>query len=431
MNEVAAFVLAGGRVADLGVLTQNRAKASVPFAGSYRIIDFAMSNLALSGVDRVGVLSQYRPSSLMDHISDGSPWGLVGRGREVRVLPPFQAESRVDWYRGSADAVYQNLRFLRNERLVMVVSGDHVYHMDYGALLGTHLSSGADLTMAVKRLPLEQCSRFGVAELDESGRVTGYEEKPDRPIGDHCSLTVYLFRREALQGMLAEQSPRLRDTPGDFHLYQHVVPEMVRQGRVQAHVFDGYWAYTRTVDEFFEASLDVLDSESGLDLANWEIYTNLEQSGLGDVPPAYLGAGSRVSGSLVCPGCRVMGDVRGSILSPGVVVHAGAQVRDSVLMHGVEVEPGACVTRVMADKHVRIGRDCCVGTIGRAVSHPQALRTQASGVTVLGRDAELGEGCVIGGNCQVGPTTRLSAGTVVADGKQIEAKGEGPWYQRW
>ena len=200
MKDVAAFVLAGGRVQEMGVLTHRRAKAALPIAGHFRIIDFAMSNLSRAGVHRVGVLSQYRPSSLMDHVRLGAPWGLVGRGREVRILSPFQAENAVDWYLGTADAVSQNLGFLKNEKWVMVVSGDHIYEMDYQWLFRQHVDADADLTMVFKRFHPDACHRFGNVRVGPDGRVLEYTEKPDKPLSDLGSLTIYLFNREVLSG---------------------------------------------------------------------------------------------------------------------------------------------------------------------------------------------------------------------------------------
>ena len=412
MRNLAAYVLAGGRVMETGVLTHRRAKAAVPFAGHYRIIDFAMSNLAASGIDRVGVLSQYRPSSLMDHVATGEPWGLIGRGREVRILSPFQAENAVDWYRGTADAVHQNLGFLEGEEHVLIVSGDHIYQMDYGKLIERHVASGADATMVFKHLP-EVRRRFGNGLIDGDGWVTKYLEKPDAPLSDLGSLTIFIFRRAAL----VEQLEKLfRTTPTRFHIYETVVPELVRQGRVQGLIFDDYWAYARTVDDYYEASMDLVTPGSGLSLDQWEVHTNPEQSGIGATPPAFIGKEADVRESRLSPGAVVHGRVHGSILSPGVVVEAGAEVVGSVLLHGVRVEAGARVTRAIVDKHVLIAARAVVGHGEAAVASCTLPEYQRGGVTVIGRNTAIGVGCVVGANCQIAADYELAAGTTVPDG---------------
>jgi glucose-1-phosphate adenylyltransferase len=413
MKRVVAFVLAGGRVKEMGALTYRRAKAALPIAGGYRIIDFAMSNLATSGVDRVGVLTQYRPSSLMDHVGNGEAWGLIGRGRQVVVLTPFQADTAVNWYRGTADAIAHNLRFLQDAEHVLIVAGDHIYHMDYRAVWDAHVSSGAELTMVFKRFPRNDCVRFGNAAVDEDSWVRQYVEKPRDPVGDLASLTVFLFKREALQRYLARAYEKMKDS---YQLYDDVIPLMVNEGRVKAVVFDGYWAYARSVDDYYATSMDLLRPGAGFALDAWDVCTNGERSGIADVPPAHVGPQAVVENCRLSPGCRLDGRVTSSIVSPGVVVEEGAVVEECVLMHGVRVARGAHLQRVVVDKHTRIGEGARIGRAGEAVPNEELGDAHRSGVVVVGREAVIGKACVIGANAQVYPRMELPAGTDVADG---------------
>ena len=428
MERTAALVLAGGRVTEMGTLTLRRAKAALPFAGTLRIIDFPMSNLAQSGVDRVGVLSQYRPSSLMDHIGTGESWGLVGRGREVRILPPFQAESNVSWYRGTADAVFQNLNFLGDAERVLIVSGDHVYHMDYRRLVAAYEAAGAHLTMVFKRFPRETCRRFGVGCVDGSMRVTSYEEKPAEPRSDLASLTVYLFEREVLEHYLRRAYAEKREL---YQLYDHVIPPLVQGGRVQAVVYEDYWAYARTVDDYFEASMDLFRPESGFDLDRWEVHTNPEQSGIGDVPPTYVSAGAAVECCRLAPGCEVQGRLSHSILSPGVVVEEGAVVEECILMHKVRIGRNARLHKVICDKHVVVGDGAVIGHSGTAEPNRQFGQCHTCGATVIGRDAAVGNRAFIGANVQVGPAAEIAAAASVDDGVYVEGEGYDAWARRW
>lgn len=428
MKGVTAFVLAGGRVSELGTLTASRAKSAVPFAGTYRVIDFALSNLSLSGVDRVGVLSQYRPTSLMEHVGTGEAWGLVGREREVRMQPPFQGEKGVDWYRGTADAVYQNLSFAEESDHVLIVSGDHVYQMDYNALYQEHLRTGADLTMVFKRFGWEACCRFGNVEVNGGGRAVWYQEKPKAPRSDLGSLTIYLFRREVLQRRIEEG---MRGGKRLTHMHAEIIPALVADGHVRVVRFDDYWAYTRTIDDYFQASMDLLDPDSGLRLGDWAVRTNPERSGFDDQPPAHVDHAAQVTDSLLSPGCQVYGCVERSILSPGVVVGPGAVVKDSVLFHDVQVGSGARVEKVIADKRVSFRQGCQVGH-GRAARASVAVPDgQRLGVTVVGKDVVVGEGAIIGANVQVGAVVGVSPDSEILDGSYIKSNGEKAWQRRW
>jgi glucose-1-phosphate adenylyltransferase len=398
MEHVTALILAGGRVEELGVLTQRRAKAAVPFAGTYRIIDFPLSNLARSGILRVGVLSQYNPASLMDHVGVGEAWGLHGKGRELAILPPYQADNSFGWYAGNADAVNQNRDFLEDSHTVMVLSGDHVYEMDYRPLLNDHIKSGAALTMVVKQFPKERLKgRFGVAKVSADNRITSYEEKPENPQGDYGSLTIYVFRRAKLEQYL-DAAPG----PGQlFHFGTDIIPRMVEKELVRAHVFDGTWMWARTLDEYYHDSMNMLRIWQALD--ECRVWTNVEESGTGGAGPCFFSATSQVYNSRISAGCTIHGRVLNSVLSPGVVVEEGAEVRDSILMQNVKVGAGTVLQKIMADKYVEFGPSCKVGSASECPPNRVMTESHRCGVTVIGKDTFIPGGSVIGGNCQIEP----------------------------
>ncbi|MBM4372957.1 MAG: glucose-1-phosphate adenylyltransferase [Deltaproteobacteria bacterium] len=420
MDGVTALILAGGRVDELGALTARRAKAAVPFGGTYRIIDFPFTSLARSGLERVGVLSQYRPSSLMDHVGMGEAWGLIGRNREVRMLPPYQAETRVDWYNGSADAVAQNRDFWKDSREVLIVSGDHVYAMDYRPLLAQHRARGAALTMAFKRFPREEMRQYGVARLDGEGWVREYCEKPSEPFSDLGSLTIFVFDTYVLLDILE----RGRPASGPHQFYFHVIPPLVEAGRVQGWIFDGYWAYARSVDQYYRASMDALDPASGLDLDAWQIHTNVEESGTGGRPPFLVGPRARIQACRISSGCRIDGKVTGSILSPDVVVEHGAVVTDSVLMNNVRVGAGSVLHRVIADKHTIFGGRCRIGQPRREGPPEVLAQSHTCGAAVFGRECVIPAGSEVGGNTQVAPGTVLTTPLCLPAGACLETPEE-------
>jgi glucose-1-phosphate adenylyltransferase len=420
MRDVIAMVLAGGRVEDLSVLTAERPKAAVPFAGQYRIIDFAMSGLMRADVARVGVLSLYRPASLIDHLGSGETWDLIGRGRGVKLLPPFKAESAGGWYRGTADAVWQNRNFIRDHapRDVLILSGDHIYDVDYAGMLDTHRGRDADLTMLVKQMdPAVGRGRFGFAEVDPDDRVIGYQEKPDKPRSSLVSLTVYLFKTDVLLERLEENF-----RSGQTHqLYSEVLPAMVEQERVFAHRYQGYWNYPRSVDAYHGAHMDLLGSDPAIRLEDWSVRTRKVLSGLGDMPPVFFDRQASCSDCLVSPGVRLSGRVERSVLSPGVRIEAGAVVRDSVLLHKVVVREGAMLDRVVLDKQVEIGAEAQIGFGDPTPPNAQLPSALQSGVTLVGKKTLVPAKTRIGRNCVIYPeltakdweADRVASGTCI------------------
>ncbi|MDD5757927.1 MAG: sugar phosphate nucleotidyltransferase [Desulfobulbaceae bacterium] len=396
-----AMVLAGGRVDELNVLTYYRPKSAVPFGGFARVIDFPLSNLMNSGLEQVAILSQFRSFSLINHIGSGAAWDMIGRYRGISILPPSTGHASSNWYRGSADSVYQNIDFIRyhNPECVLILSGDHIYNMNYQALIDYHKEKDADLTMVCLPVPLEKAHRFGVANIDDEdgvigGRVLQYKEKPHQPRFNWASMTVFCFKPEALLKTLVDNAQE--DT--SFEFGKDIIPRMLAdQRRVYGFKFDGYWGYTRTIEEYWQTSMDLLGASPKIDLERWGIRTNLEHRDIRDYQPLKIGSRASVHDSLIYNGCVVEGTVEHSVLFPGVHVRPGAVVRDSVLFFNNKVESGAHLTKVVSDVNSSFGVDSVVGE-----------ETSAAGqeVTVLGWDNHLPAGTVIGSDCTIYPHLR-------------------------
>lgn len=352
MTRTLVMLLAGGEGSRLNVLVQARAKPAVPFGGIYRIIDFTLSNIMNSGLERVGVLTQYKPLSLMTHIGTGKSWDLYGRNRGVKILPPHTGDRDSDWYKGTADALRQNLDFLTryDPEEILVVSGDHIYYMDYLPMIRFHQRNRAHMTVAMMRLPKAQLVHFGTAQTDGAGRIRHWEEKPQRPKGTWASLGIYVFRSDYL--LEALQEPNAMDFGRDL------IPRAVKKDRVFAFPFSGYWRDVGTLAFYFQAHQDLLDPSSILNPEAWGIQANLDEEGmLGDRPAVMVGKNARVSRSFLSPDTIVEGEVEGSVLSPGVRVAKGAKVVQSIVMHDTVIEEGAYLERVIVDKRVRIGNE--------------------------------------------------------------------------
>jgi glucose-1-phosphate adenylyltransferase len=392
-----AMILAGGRVGELGVLTHYRPKSAVPFGGFARVIDFPLSNLMHSRIERIAILSQYRSYSLINHIGTGAAWDMIGRHRGISILPPFKDYENPHWYRGSADAVYQNLDFVRYHRPeeILILSGDHIYQMDYRKMIRYHNEQQADLTAAFIRVKKEKAaSRFGVAEIagsrEAGGRLLSYEEKPDNPRGEWASLTVLCFRPEALYTVLEENQEN-----SSYEFGRDIIPLMMaRNMNVHGFKFRDYWGYTGTVDEYWQTSMDLLGDNPVIDMEAWGIRTNLEHRGIRDCQPLKVGASSVVDNSMVYNGCIVEGIVENSILFPGVRVEKGAVVRNSVIFFNNTVRSGALLERVVSDVNTTFGHNVQVGATGKS---------QFNGVTVIGWNNRVPNNMKIGRGCTVAP----------------------------
>ena len=392
-----AMILAGGVGSRLCLLSEKRAKPAVPFGGKYRIIDFTLSNCVNSGLFDISILAQYRPLSLRDHIGIGRPWDLDRKRGGVELLQPYLGWTENDWYRGTADAVWQNWGRIaeRGAEHFLVLSGDHVYRMDYRPMIEAHLERGADATVAVAEVPIEQASQFGVVRTDTSGWITGFLEKPKKPTSRLISMGVYAFRAAALFQALERDAQRL--SAHDFG--KNILPEMVESGRVLSHAFPGYWQDIGTLDSYYRANLDLLRADPPFPLEDprWPIFTPSTEN-----PPARIGARARVRSSIVTHGTIVNGTVERSVLFPGAVVEEGAVVRESILMGDTWIGPGAALDRVICDKRVHVGRHAVVGT-GPLIPNRSCPEHLSSGLTILGKETRVPQGTTIGRNARIAP----------------------------
>jgi glucose-1-phosphate adenylyltransferase len=358
-----AIILAGGEGSRLGILTAKRTKPAVPFAGKYRIIDFTLSNCVNSEIFDVMILVQYRPHSLIQHIGSGGPWDL---NRDftggVRIYTPYKARGASDWYLGTADAVQQNFRFIKEgpPDLVLILSGDHIYSMDYDRMIRYHLEHQADLTMAAIRVPLSEAPRFGILGVDGENRVNAFVEKPSEPPSNLANMGVYLFNLKTLDRALWEDHNRA-DTSHDFG--KDILPRLVQSGsRVFAYPYDGYWVDVGTINSYWQAHMDLLNDAPPMNLndRSWIIHTRTEER-----PPVWISSGATVVDSLITDGCHIGAGARieKSVLSPGVRVEPGALIRESIILTDCTIEANAVVERSVLDKHVRIGEGAHLGGI--------------------------------------------------------------------
>lgn len=354
-----AMILAGGRGSRLHDLTNKVAKPAVSYGGKYRIVDFPLSNCANSGIDIVGVLTQYESVLLNSYVAAGRRWGLDAKDSGVFVLPPREkADANLDVYRGTADAISQNIDFIDtySPEYLLVLSGDHIYKMNYAKMLDEHKANNADATIAVIGVPMKEASRFGIMNTDEEGRILDFEEKPEHPKSNLASMGIYIFNWRALRRMLVAD---MKDPDSKHDFGKDIIPHLLNEGKtLYAYKFKGYWKDVGTIDSLWEANMDLLDTNNELDLNDptWKIYTE-------DVTtlPHYIGANAQIKRAFITQGCVIEGEVRNSVLFTGAEVGEGAKIIDSVLMPGVKVEAGAVVTRALVAEGVKIGREAVVG----------------------------------------------------------------------
>ncbi len=417
MKNVVAMILAGGAFSSLRIIAGRRAKAAIPFGGIYRIIDFVLSNLMNSNIDHVGILAQYRPASLIDHVEVGASWDLYGRTRFVKILPPYQGDDDSDWYKGTADAVYQNLNviFDHHPSEVLVLAGENIYSMDYQQLLRFHREKQADCTLVCNPLPAPDPHRFGITTLDQSGRILSYQEKPEVISGTHYSAGIYVFNTQFLIDKLTEDAAK----PASKHNFaDDIIPDMLNCGNTfYGYVFNDYWAYCGTVEEYWQANMALLKEPPELDLWKWKIRTNLDDRNVGGHQPSVFLPTAHVRQSMISSGCTIGGTVENSVLSPGVVVEEGAVVRDSIVFHESVIHKGAFLNRVISDKDVIVGEGARIGVGNTAIVNTEFPDTFCSGITILGKESQVGKSARLGRNVMVFP------GMSVKEHEEIESGG--------
>ena len=353
-----AMLLAGGQGSRLGVLTRNVAKPAVPFGGKYRIIDFPLSNCTNSGIDVVGVLTQYKPLELNSYIASGAPWDLDVVNGGVFVLPPYQTGATGEWYKGTANAIYQNIGFIEqyNPDYVLVLSGDHIYKMNYAAMLNHHMSHNADATIAVRQVPWEEASRFGIMNTDSEDNITEFEEKPKNPKSNNASMGVYVFTWDKLRKYLTEDE---NDPASSNDFGKNIIPAMLRDGqKMTAYSFNDYWKDVGTIESLWEANMDLLEDEPQIDLHDKKFRIYARNMGM---TPQYIAADAVVENCLITEGCEVFGEAKHSVISTGAQIKKGAKVYDSVIMPGAVVESGAVVRRAIIAENAIVKRGASVG----------------------------------------------------------------------
>ena len=381
-KECVAMLLAGGQGSRLYALTEKNAKPAVAFGGKYRIIDFTLSNCVNSDIDTVGVLTQYQPLVLNDYIGNGLPWDLDRAYGGVKILPPYQGKNGADWYKGTANAIYQNLQFINryDPDYVLILSGDHIYKMDYAKMLDYHKKMNADCTIAVIDVPIEEASRFGIMSVDEEGKIFKFSEKPKNPDSTLASMGIYIFSKEVLERYLVEDA---QDPESSNDFGKNIIPNMLAaKERMYAYPFSGYWKDVGTISSLWEANMDLLGEKPALYMNDeeWRIYYRHKAHS-----PQFVGTDAKIENCSITEGCEIHGTVRNSVLGAGVVIQKGAVVEDSVIMENVTIEENAKVTYAIVDEDACVGKSAVIGK----------AKDEASGITVIGAGISVPEGMVV------------------------------------
>jgi len=401
---VLVLILAGGAGSRLSILGEKRAKPAVPFGGKYRIIDFPLSNAVNSDLYRIAVLTQFRPHSLMQHIGIGDPWDLNRRPPNgLHIWQPYRGRSDQDWYRGTADALYQNRSFIRDEGsdTLLILSGDHIYKQDYRDLIRFHQDKGADLTVAVMNVTQAEVSRFGIMTVDAGQKITRFAEKPKQSDSTLASMGIYVFNTKFLLKQL-EEDAQDKNSAHDFG--KNVIPHIVEMGAAYAYPFLGYWVDVGTIQAYWETSMALLEENPGLDLydSDWVIHTRSEER-----PPVKCIPPGELIKSMASNGCVISGTVINSVLSPGVCVEKGAVVRDSVIMNDTVIRAGAIVSCCILDKEIEVGANAKLGVGEEDIPNKLEPANINTGITIVGKRARVPVNAVIGHNCRIDPVTTI------------------------
>ena len=394
-KECVAMILAGGQGSRLGVLTKDNAKPAVPFGGKHRIIDFTLSNCSHAGLDVVGVATQYQPLELNTYIGSGKIWGLDKRGGGVFILPPYVSAEKSEWYKGTANAIYQNISFINqyDPELVLILSGDHIYKMDYSDMIEFHKKNNADVTVSAMPVPISEASRFGIMKCNDDSQIIDFDEKPAVPKSNIASMGVYLFNWKTLKRFLVidENNP---NSCNDFG--KNIIPAVLEsKERLFAYIFNGYWRDVGTVQSLWEANMDILGDNPELDIETWDVHSISTFE-----PPHYISSTGSVRNSRISEGCIIHGTVEDSILSPGVVVEEGALIRGSVVMAGSYIGENASINKAIIGRNTKISDNVIIGAIDITDNiHFSEMCT--GNITAIGSDLVVGKDVVIGQNCMI------------------------------
>ena len=390
-----ALILAGGAGTRLDLLSKHRAKPATPFGGKYRIIDFSLSNCINSNIFTVGILTQYLPRSLSEHIGIGKPWDLDRRFGGITILPPYQRQND-KWYEGTANAVFQNLNYIEDQKPdnVLILAGDHIYKMDYQKMIREHETNDADITIAIKEVEANLASQFGIIETDSTGKIISFEEKPEEPKSNTASMGIYIFKYSVLKNLLINEC----GMKGSSDFGKHIIPRVIENTDVYTYNFDGYWRDVGTIDEYWRANLELINEDSPIDIYEeiFNIYTKSEER----APAKILKDGS-IKNSLISNGCIIKGFVENSVLSPGVIVEDGAIIKDSIIFTDTIIKKDSFVHKTIIDKKVVIEANCQIGIGDSLVPNKEIPNKLNTGINLIGKFASVPEHTIIERNCRI------------------------------